>query len=163
MHIINDLLGLQQEDLKWYQMMVRTLIVFILALIFLRLTRMRSFGSGTAFDMVLNITLGAILAGSIIGKAPFVPCLCAAATLIVCHQIIAYTSYHSSRVRQIAEGKQVYLYKDGKFFEPDMKKHNVTHGEIRQALHAQNMDDLESVKALVLEVNGKINVVKKEE
>ncbi len=163
MSTVNQLLGLQQEDLEWYQMVLRCVIVFFLAMAFLRLTRMRSFKSGSAFDMVLNITLGAILARSITGKVPFIPCLCAAATLVLCHQLLALGSFRSARIRQLAQGNEVILYNDGEFNEKDLKKYNITRWDIQQALHSENLDDISSVKSLVFEVNGKINVIKKEE
>src|ERR1044071_2784174 len=108
-----DLLGLKQEDLEWYQMTVRAIIVFIVALIFIRIAGMRSFGFRSPFDVVLSITIGAVLGRCISGQYPFFSCLAAAITLAFLHRFIAWLSYKSRTIHKLAEGDPVLLYKDG--------------------------------------------------
>jgi uncharacterized membrane protein YcaP (DUF421 family) len=163
MDAMEELLGLHQHSLEWYQMVSRTVIVFVFALFFLRLTGMRSFGTGSAFDMVLNITIGAILSRSITGEVPFIPSLIASAALVLCHQLISFWSFHSRTARKVTEGESMVLYKDGTHNEKNQKKGRVTMSDMVHALRNANIDDFEKAKSLHLEINGKISVVKKKE
>src|ERR1700712_215578 len=90
-----DLLGLSATDLEWYQMLVRTIIVFIAALAFIRLSGMRTFGMQSPFDMVVYITLGGMLSKTIMGHYPFGSCLIACASLVSLHRLVSFLSNKS--------------------------------------------------------------------
>ena len=158
-----DLLGLEVKDLEWYQMVTRAIIVFIFALAMIRVTGMRTFGTKSAFDIVLSITLGAILSRAISGHYPFFACLLTAATLCIIHRLIAFLSYKSKFISKLTEGEPVVLYKDGKKIMSKMKLYNISDSDLKLALHKQNMDGYDKVKAICFEHNGEISIIKKEE
>lgn len=60
-------------DLTTSQMIMRGIIVFVLALVMLRIVGRLCFGIGTPFDRVVTILLGAILSKAVTGSSPFVP------------------------------------------------------------------------------------------
>jgi uncharacterized membrane protein YcaP (DUF421 family) len=157
-----DLLGLGKEDLEWYQMLVRTGIVFISAILFLRLAGMRAFGTKTAFDVVVSITLGALLSRCITGHYPFFETLGAALFLSLIHRACAWLTYRSRFFRVLAEGKAVLLFKDGKKLAQPLRRHSITDEDLEKALHEENLDSYKNVKNIWLEPDGKISIVKKE-
>src|SRR4051812_2647285 len=120
-HLIIDLLGLSQKDLAWYQMFTRALIAFVTAILFIRVAGMRSFGTQSAFDVVLSITLGAVLSRSITGHYPFFPTLATALFLALLHRIVAWTSYQSKILNKITEGDAVQLFKDGEKIQKNLR------------------------------------------
>jgi uncharacterized membrane protein YcaP (DUF421 family) len=63
---IYDLFG-RGEDLTALQMSVRSFIMFFIALALIRIGGMRIFGKKTAFDNILVIMLGAVLARGVVG------------------------------------------------------------------------------------------------
>src|SRR5215831_5355873 len=72
LHFMNlhDLFG-TGPNLTTLQMAVRSFVMFFIALALIRIGGMRIFGKKTAFDNVLSIMLGAILARGVIGATPF--------------------------------------------------------------------------------------------
>src|SRR4051812_40574033 len=107
-----DLLGLNAKDLEWYQMVIRTIIVFIIAIIFIQIAGMRTFGTKTAFDVVVSITLGAILGRCITGHYPFFATLGTAMFLAMLHRFFAWISYRNKFLSKTIEGESQLLYKN---------------------------------------------------
>jgi uncharacterized membrane protein YcaP (DUF421 family) len=158
---MEDLLGLNEHDLLWYQMMLRAVIVFFVALIFIRVSGMRSFGSSSAFDVVVSITLGGLLGRCITGHYPFFPTLAASFTIIVCHQVVAYLSFHFKWMQKGTEGEPVCLFEKGKRQVKNMRRYAVNETDLERALHESSLDDFSEVKSIWYEVDGKISIVKK--
>ncbi|HEY5535494.1 MAG TPA: hypothetical protein VIL99_11265, partial [Ignavibacteria bacterium] len=66
------------NDPNPYQMAIRAFIVFIIALVFLRLSGRRTFGMFSPFDNVISVLLGAVLSRAVIGASPFFSTIIAA-------------------------------------------------------------------------------------
>jgi len=163
MLLLTDLLGPDTQDLEWYQMMTRAAIVFIIAMIFIRLSGMRTFGTQSAFDVVVSITLGGMLSKSIMGHYPFFPSLAASGCLVLMHRLISFLSSRSKLMASLTEGDSILLFKDGKKKTAAIKKFDITEKEMLAAVHEQNMDNFDRVQTMWLEPDGKISVTKKQE
>src|SRR5258708_2033609 len=142
---MEELLGLNEQDLLWYQMALRAVIVFIVALIFIRLAGMRSFGSHSAFDIVVSITIGGLLSRCITGHYPFFSTLMAAFVIVICHQAFAYLAMRFDWFRKVTEGERVCLFKNGTIQNKNMKRHAVSKADIQQALDEFGVDDIAKV------------------
>ncbi|MCW3103102.1 MAG: hypothetical protein JWO09_1542 [Bacteroidetes bacterium] len=158
-----DLLGLEEKDLEWYQMMTRTVVVFIAAVAFIRLAGMRTFGTKTPFDVVVSITLGALLSRCITGHYPFFATLLAAMSLAVVHRLCAWLAFRSKIIQKLMEGDSVLLFRNGVKEHRRLAKHCISEKDIIKALHEECLDSLDKVKELWLEPDGKISVIKKED
>jgi len=163
MFLLIDLLGLDTKDLEWYQMMIRTLIVFVIAMGFIRLSGMRTFGTSSAFDVVVSITLGGILGRCIMGHYPFFASLGAAGCLVVLHRLASFLSARNKVAGNIMEGDAILLFKDGQKLNARLKKYDITDKELVTAIHEESMDSFEKVASIWLEPDGKISVIKKAE
>jgi len=158
-----DLLGLNVHDLAWYQMAVRAAVVFVLAMAFIRVAGVRSFGNRASFDVVLSITIGAILSRCITGHYPFFPCLIAAATLALLHRLTAFANHRWAPLRKLIEGQHVTLFEKNQLYKDRQARHCISDEDIQRAMHEENIDDLGKIKSLIYETDGRLAVVKKEE
>ena len=77
---IKELFG-SGEHLTALQMAVRAFIMFFITLALIRFGGMRIFGKKTAFDNILVIMLGAILARGVVGASPFFSTVAASAAI----------------------------------------------------------------------------------
>ncbi|MBV9962879.1 MAG: hypothetical protein JO072_11595, partial [Parafilimonas sp.] len=59
------------EHLNVLQMSVRTFFTFILLMLLIRLAGMRTFAKRSAFDNIIVILLGAVLARGVVGASPY--------------------------------------------------------------------------------------------
>ena len=157
-----DLMGLDAKDLVWYQMLTRTFIVFIAALVFIRLTGMRTFGTQSAFDVIVVITLGGILGRCIMGHYPFFASLVAAAALAALHKLVSVLASRNEFIRRLVEGDAILLFDNGEKLVHKLKQYDITENELVAALHEQSLDNFSKVKNIWLEPDGKLSVIKKD-
>jgi uncharacterized membrane protein YcaP (DUF421 family) len=161
MPLLSDMIGLHDNDLNWHQMFFRALIVFVCAVIFIRIAGMRSFGTKSAFDVVLSITIGAVLSRSITGHYPFFATLGTALFLAILHRITAWLSFRFKMINKLTEGDSIQLYNDGKINFENLARHSIPEKDLLQAIRKENIDSFETVKSIWLEVDGKLSVIKK--
>src|SRR6266496_5851535 len=158
---INELFG-RGEDLTALQMAVRSFIMFFIALALIRLGGMRIFGKRTAFDNILVIMLGAILARGVVGASPFFSAVAAAAVMVVVHKILAFLAMRHVWVGMIVKGYRRSLYKNGQFNLKNMRITSISKDDLMEGVRFEiNRSDLDGVKEVYIEKNGQISVVKK--
>src|ERR1700712_2884898 len=97
MQILKEVFGVG-KDLCWYQMGGRAVIVFIVALLMIRLSGRRSFGQKTALDTIVAITMGATLSRAIVGASAFFPIVCACLTIALIHRMFGWVVVHNKNV-----------------------------------------------------------------
>ena len=158
---INELFG-RGEDLTALQMAVRSFIMFFIALALIRLGGMRIFGKRTAFDNILVIMLGAILARGVVGASPFFSAVAAAAIMVVVHKILAFLAMRHVWVGMIVKGYRRSLYKNGQFNLKNMRITSISKDDLMEGVRLEiNSSDLDRVEEVYIEKNGQISVVKK--
>jgi uncharacterized membrane protein YcaP (DUF421 family) len=162
MDVLEKIFGFHQHDLEWYQMAVRAVLMFFVALVFIRIAGMRAFGTRTPFDVVLTITIGALLSRCISGHYPVLSCLAGALALSLTHRIVAHAAYRSKKIRKMMQGSSVVLYENGKWNEKNLKRCSVHDDDIHAALRQQGLKDFGEVEAMWFEINGSIAIVKKQ-
>jgi uncharacterized membrane protein YcaP (DUF421 family) len=146
----------------------RVLIVAIVAysaLIFLlQVFGKRTLATMTAFDFVVTVAIGSILANILLSKdTVFVEGMIAFAVLLGMQYIM---SSFSSRSRQfesfIKSGPRLLVYQ-GQFLTDAMQDERVTEADVLFAIRQRGSASIEDVEAVVLESNGSISVIAKTE
>ncbi|MCP2042315.1 DUF421 domain-containing protein [Pontibacter sp. HSC-36F09] len=162
-NFLDTLLGIGSDSLTWWQMSIRAVVVFIAALLIMRVGNKRIFGKHTAFDIVLGIIYGSVLSRAITGNSPFWPTLAAALTLVLLHRFLAFLAYSTSGfLGPFIKGDPVCLIKDGKVQEDELKKLNLTENDLQEALRVGGVTDAKDVAYGCLERSGNISIVKKD-
>ena len=156
-----ELWGTDSGPLTAPQMMARAIITFLLALFILRIAGTRSFGSKSAFDVVLSITVGAVLSNCITGNYPFVACAAAATTLALMHRLFAIISFKSSFLSQLINGQPHVLLKGDKIHWKNMSRHHISLADLIKTLHQKGFSDLKEIEEARIETDGKISMIPK--
>jgi uncharacterized membrane protein YcaP (DUF421 family) len=160
---LNPILGLNVDpkDLTFAQTGLRAVIVFIAALVMVRMANKRFLSKMTAFDAILGFILASMLARAVNGSAGFFTTLGAGFILVWMHRLVAYLSCISHRFGDLVKGHCVQVVKDGVVIDSAMHKHNLTLHDLEEELRLNgNVEDLEKVKAAYLERSGQISAVK---
>jgi uncharacterized membrane protein YcaP (DUF421 family) len=161
METLDFILGIGEKDLNWWQMSLRAIIVFFIALVYVRIANKRIFGRHSAFDIVLGVMYGSIMSRAITGNSPFYPTLAAGLVLILLHRLMAALAYKAGGpVSNMIKGKTVTLVKDGKFLREVMRAHNITENDVLETLRTNGSpEDVSKVSTACLERSGSISVV----
>ena len=159
---LDSLFGLHTQRLATGQMMARAILIFFVALLFVRISGIRTLGKQNAFDNLTVLILGAIMGRSIVAAdQPFFESLGAVLLLMVLHRLMALITFHSKRAGVLFKGKNILLFKDGKKQEDNMKRTNITEDDLLEASRKQaNVATLNEVKEAHLERSGDISIVK---
>jgi uncharacterized membrane protein YcaP (DUF421 family) len=157
-------LGTHSQDLTWWQMSLRAIIVFIVALLIVRIGNHRIFGKHTAFDIVLGIIYGSVLSRAITGNSPFFPTLTAALVLMLSHRILAIIAYKTHfGFGDLIKGKPCILIEDGKLQRDVMKKNSITEHDLNEAMRKSGLEaDHSQVKKAYLERSGEISIIQRD-
>ncbi|AYA38400.1 DUF421 domain-containing protein [Hymenobacter oligotrophus] len=162
--LLNDLLGLQAtaESISPLQMSLRAVVVFVVALLLLRLSGKRTFGSTYSFDVVLKIIIGSVLGRAVVAASPFGATLLACAVMVGLHRLVASATYRSSALGRLVKGKAVVLAENGELRHDNMRAHNITEHDLQEGVRsAANTDDITQLATVRLERDGGITAVKK--
>lgn len=161
MDILNSIFG-EGEDMSAPQMMCRAAAIFFVALALIRISGRRSFGIRTAFDNIIMILLGAVLARAVTGISPFVPTIAACLVIVVLHRLLGAAMVVNAPISRFVDGEKIVLYKDGKFITDKMIRALVGKEDIYQAIRsATNTNGIENIDTIYMERNGEISIVTK--
>lgn len=145
---------------QWWELILRSVIVYVFLLILLRLTGKRQVGQLAPFDLVLLLVLSNAVQNSMNGGDNSVQGgLLSAATLVGLNYLIGLLTYRSKKLEAIIEGRPQVLIHDGKLFEDVMAASKLTRHELQAALRQAGCTCVEDVRSAILENNGAISVV----
>ena len=151
------------KDLTALQMGVRAFVMFFIALFCLRVGGMRTFGKKSAFDNIIVIVLGSVLARGIAGVSSFGGTVSASLVLVLVHRFIGWLIVHSKSFEHLIKGRHIVLYKDNQIIEANLKKTNMTQDDLNESLRLQtNQTSFQKVDAAYMENNGRISFVLKQ-
>lgn len=159
---MTELLGLDAEQLTWYQMSARAILVFFLSIWYVRIAGIRTFGKASIFDQVTALMLGAIMGRAVVANQPFFESLLASLVLMLLHRFSGYITFKSHEVGKVLKGERILLYEGGQLMAENLAKAHITEEDIQEALHLLiNEKDFQNVDTIYLERSGKLSIVKK--
>ena len=86
-------IGLEPNDLTWAQVSLRGIIIFIAAVVMVRLADKRFMGKKAAFDVILGFILASMLSRGINGSAALFPTLVCGFVLVALHRVMAAIAF----------------------------------------------------------------------
>ena len=106
MEVLEKLLGvgIEPRHFNVVQVGLRALIMFIAALIIVRLGSKRFLARKTAFDFILAFMLGSMLSRAINGSAELFPTLVGGVVLVLVHRLFAILAFHSPAFGKLVKG-----------------------------------------------------------
>lgn len=160
LEVLRELIGLGAEELHWGQMALRALVIYVTAILLVRLGQKRFLGRNTAFDVILGIILGSVLSRGITGNAPLVPTIAAGATLVALHWFFSVVSFYWRPFGRIVKGQEKLLIKDGELQWDNMRRSHVGKHDLEMAIRnsgrAAKFDDVAEAH---FERSGNISVI----
>ena len=158
---IQAFLGYERDvsDVNALQMALRTILIYAVTLILIRLASKRFLSQATAFDVIVGIMLGSVMSRAINSSAPLFPTLGAGAVLVGMHWILAFIASRTEFGAAV-KGKPVLLIKDGQVQQQGLWKAGLSTHDLEQALRMQGSEpDPSKVKRAYLERSGSVSVM----
>lgn len=144
----------------WWELVIRSIIVFVVLLMLLRLTGKRQVGQLAPNDLVLLLILANAVQNSMnAGDNSLIGGLISAVTLIVLNFITTKLVLRSKKVEYFIEGRPQILIKDGKLFQEALLDAGITQEELNGAMRQHSCKDVKDVQLAILETNGSISIL----
>ncbi|MBR3753043.1 MAG: DUF421 domain-containing protein [Ruminiclostridium sp.] len=143
---------------------IRTVILYLIIVIGIRLMGKRQIGQLEPSEFVLSLLIADLAAVPmqdfgipiIMGVIPIVTLLCLST-------ILSVLTVRSIRLRALLCSRPSIVVQDGKILDREMVKNRFTVDELMEELRGAGVTDLNSVKYAVLETTGRISVITKKE
>lgn len=152
---------------SWFDLL-RVLLVGVPAyvglVLLLRVSGKRTLSKMNAFDLVVTVALGSILASTLLSKdVALAEGMTAFAMLIALQFVLTWTSVRSDRVRRLIKNQPRLLAFRGEVLADAMRAERVTEEELAAAIRASGVPGVEATYAVVMETDGSLAVVARSE
>lgn len=138
----------------------RTLILYFILMLGLRLMGKRQIGELEPSELVLTLIISDLAAVPMQDFGiPLVNGLFPIITLLCLSMLLSFFSLKSIRFRALVCGKPAVIIRDGKILQQNMARNRFTVDELLEQLRCQGYSDLSAVKYAVLETSGQVSVL----
>lgn len=152
------------KDISLLGYIQRTFIVGIISFLIGRYMMKRAINQLTAYDFTIVWILGALTVATLLnGEISFKYILVPLITLFFWHYIVTIISLLNRKIAFFFNGKPIILIDNGKVIRENFKKQFLNVDIFLSELRLKNIFDISEVKYAILEPNGRLSIIKKED
>ena len=140
----------------------RSILLYIIVLIVMRMMGKREIGQLQPFELAISIMIADLATIPMTDTGiPISNGIIPILGLLAMHIIISYINLKSLKAREILCGKPTLLIYRGRIQEDALKKERFTINELEERLRSQNVLNLNDVEYAILETSGQVTVIGK--
>lgn len=141
---------------------IRTLILFAVVVVGLRLMGKRQIGQLQPYELVIVIMLSALAAVPMENTGvPLASGLLPILTLLVAQVALSFVSLKSQRARGVICGTPSIVIENGKIVEKELARLRYNINDMLEQLRSKNISNISDVEFAILENSGKLSVIPK--
>lgn len=135
-------------------------LVYIIIIIYIRLMGKRSMSQLNNFDWIVTVSIGSILASTVILEDVTVPEGALSVLILMILQFAATKfMYYSEHFREVVKATPQLLLFEGELIEENMRKERILKPEVYAAIRRNGYKSVKQIYAVVLESNSEISVI----
>jgi uncharacterized membrane protein YcaP (DUF421 family) len=151
---------LPTSSITFIEILLRTVAVYLVILVGLRLAGKREIGQLTVFDLVVLLLIANAVQNAMVGPdTSLLGGILAAVVLLLVNALVARLRYKWPRLRHLVEGTPTLLVLRGETIPEHMRREGVDEDMLSAALREHGITDIQGVEMAVLETDGSISVV----
>jgi uncharacterized membrane protein YcaP (DUF421 family) len=156
-------LNLDARNIHFYQMLIRSVIVFFALLYIIRLAERRFLANRNALDVVLTFLLASMLARAINGNTLFFGTIGAGFFLAALYRGLALLTCRFPLFGRWLKGLPEPLVDHGQIRKKALDRHHVSEDDLMEDLRLNGkITEVSKVRLAQLERSGEISVIKNE-
>jgi uncharacterized membrane protein YcaP (DUF421 family) len=157
-------LGLEAKDLTFVSIALRGVIVFIVALVMVRLADRRFLANLSAFDAILTFILASMLARAINGSCAFFQTLGGGFVLVGMHRLLSALSFRWPAIGALTKGRAVILVENGKLKRQNLAATKISEDDLLEEARINGqVGDVAHIAKATMERNGQVSVLQRNE
>src|SRR3954447_8130854 len=143
-------------------LVLRTVVVFVLILVVTRAVGRRELSSMEPFDLILLVVIGDLVQQGVTQSDNSLTGTIVVITTIAALTVgTAYLSFRFRRLRPVLEGDPVVLIAGGELLERNIRRQRLTVEELEAEARQQSIAALDDVEYAVLETNGRVSFLQR--
>ncbi|RLQ88206.1 DUF421 domain-containing protein [Notoacmeibacter ruber] len=146
---------------------VRTAIVGIVAyaalVLTLRISGNRTLAKLNAFDLVVTVAMGSVLATILLSEdVALAEGITAFLVLIILQWVVAWLSVRFSGFAKLIRSEPTLLFRNGEMLRGAMRRARVTKAEMETVIRTHGRPNFAGIASIILEADGSFSIVDKE-
>ncbi|GAB3997127.1 DUF421 domain-containing protein [Spirosoma daeguense] len=156
-----DLKNLLIRDLDWLmavEIVTRTLVMFTLILVFLRMTGKKGIRQLSIFEVAIIIGLGSAVGDPMVNEEhAILPAFLVIVTILLLYRLLTWLAARRERFERLLEGEPLYIIEEGKFVLQTQADHTYAKDEFFAEMRQQNIEHVGQVRLAILETSGNVS------
>lgn len=137
---------------------------YFFLMIVVRILTRRPGGQLTMTDFVLVFLMGGVIIFATAGEdRSLTNCTCAVITIGLLHRVVSWAKNRNPRLGAIIDGTPLLLIKHGQTVDDVMEGMQVSRADLEAAARLKGIPSLDKVDYAILERNGGISIVEKDD
>jgi uncharacterized membrane protein YcaP (DUF421 family) len=146
------------------EVVLRTVLVYLSLLLAMRLAGKREVGQMKPFDLVTLLIISNAVQNAMVGPDnSLVGGLAAAAVILLLNFAVGRLRQRYGLAKDVFEGSPTLLVHDGQFVTPHLQAEGLSEADVLQGMREHGVEDVSQVKTAVLEVDGSISIIQKDQ
>jgi uncharacterized membrane protein YcaP (DUF421 family) len=155
--------GLFKLGVPWWELVLRSVIIYAVFFIGLRIFGKRELGQFTIFDLVLVLLVANALQPAITGPDNSITGgVIIIIVLLLINRGIAMLRSVWPAFDHLVEPPPTVVCQDGKLLQKNLEKEGLSEDDVTMALREHGVDKVDACKLAVLENDGSISVISKD-
>ncbi|HCN17041.1 MULTISPECIES: DUF421 domain-containing protein [Psychrobacter] len=139
---------------------IRTIIMFSLVVLLLRLTGKRGVRQLTIFELTIILSLGSIAGDPMFTEdLPIIQAVLIMGLVLLLYRLCTWVTTKHKLFELLFEGKPTYIVENGLLIMEDVKKGRMSHDEFFTEMRQQGVRHLGQVQVGLLETDGEFSVL----
>lgn len=143
---------------------MRSTLIVVVLLILTRLLGKKQMSQLTYFNYITGVTMGSV-AGDFISEVnmPVVDALASLIAICILTELNSFIALKSTSYKKVMDGDDIILIKKGKIIKPALKSCRMSVNILLMLLRQSNTFSVEEVEYAILETNGSLSVMKRQQ
>jgi uncharacterized membrane protein YcaP (DUF421 family) len=153
-----------QLGVPWWELVLRAAVIYVAFFIGLRIFGKREIGQFTVFDLVLVLLVANALQPAMTGPdTSLAGGLILIATLLLINRLLALIRRRFPELDSLINPEPTVIARDGQWVERGFDKEDLSLEDAQMALREHGIEKVDEVRLAVLEEDGSISVVPKDQ
>lgn len=150
-------------DTTWvfvFEILIRCVVMYLLIILFLRLTGKRGVRQLSIFEVAIILCLGSIAGDPMFTEdLPLIQAVVVMSVIILLYRTTTWLMMKYQPFEDLVEGKSCYIVKDGMLVLEAFKQGNMSHDEFFSEMRRQSVEHLGQIRVGLLESDGNFSIL----
>ena len=144
------------------EIILKTILIYFLMLITLRVMGKREIGELSIFDFAVILLIADVAAVTIDEEYSVFYSIIPMAILLIIQKLLAFLSLKFNFIRNIVDGKRSIIIYENKLNIKEMKKQNYNMEDLLMQARQKDIFSLTNIEFMFLETDGQVSIIKKD-